>query len=302
MHQETDTVRHRRGLIAARCLVLFLLTSPLKAWDGDAEEPDYFFLTGGPYTQKKNSPQWIWANQWSWTGAGGNNVREYTGAGRFEIGLTDRWEADFEFGALHVREESAGSASTQGGVADFLVGARYRLLDESFAPFALTLGPQLALPAASRERGLGNGEVGYGFDVTAAKDWGGPVFLAASLNILWTPDVPAPDSRSVGRSNLTDIGAAVALAWRALERSTEERSHHDLHVFLEAGWERTESPAGEATASSQGWVVSPGLRYGHLGGGGSLTEIGVALPFGLYGDAPDWGWIFQLQVELPSLR
>jgi hypothetical protein len=28
----------------------------------EPEEPDFFFLTGGPYTQKQNSPQIIWVS------------------------------------------------------------------------------------------------------------------------------------------------------------------------------------------------------------------------------------------------
>lgn len=288
----------RRRVFPA-CLVLSIFLSPLLAWiDDEPEEPDYFFLTGGPYTQKRGSPQIIWANQWAWSGEGPGRLREYTGAGRFEIGLTDRWEADFEFGAVNLRQGGDG----QSGVADFLAGARYRLLDESFAPFALTLGPQVVLPTASVERGLGNGEPGYALDVAAAKDWGGPVFLAASLNVLWTPNVPSGVGPTAQDVDLTDIGAAMALAWRALERSTNGGVHHDIHIFLETGWDQTEAPEDGSATRTSFWLLSPGFRYGFTSAGGALTEIGVALPVGINRSAPDWGWIIQAQFELPSLR
>ncbi len=97
----------------ARPLAVLLATGflsfPLPAQEvrpvpaGEPEEPDYFFLTGGPYTQKKNSPQIIWANQWFWSSGSGVRTRDYTGGGRFEWGLTDYLETDFEFGALTSR-------------------------------------------------------------------------------------------------------------------------------------------------------------------------------------------------------
>ncbi len=81
----------------------------LLAWPGAAQEvppasepeaPDFFFLTGGPDTQKKNSPQIIWARQRFRDRNGASRTRSYLGAGRFEWGLTDNLEADFEFRAL----------------------------------------------------------------------------------------------------------------------------------------------------------------------------------------------------------
>jgi hypothetical protein len=53
-----------RGWRFGFLLLLLLLACPALAQDDEPEEPDFFFLTGGPYTQKKYSPQIIWANQW----------------------------------------------------------------------------------------------------------------------------------------------------------------------------------------------------------------------------------------------
>ncbi len=66
-----------KGFLVAVALVALLW--PAGAWAQDEneepEEPDFFFLTGGPYTQK-NSPQIIWGNQWVWTrGSEGSFVR-----------------------------------------------------------------------------------------------------------------------------------------------------------------------------------------------------------------------------------
>ena len=266
-----------------------------------AEEPDYFFLTGGPYTQKKNSPQIIWANQW-YLSSGGVRTRAYTGAGRFEWGLTDRWEVDFEFGALHARERLLGVTTfSEGGAADLLFGVRYRLLDESFAPFTLTMGPQVVAPVASRRRGLGTGKVGYAWDLAAAKEWAGPVFVAASVNLGVTPGVPAFADGTGLEFDLSQVAGAVALGFRPLERETTFGASHDLHVLLEVGGSRADDIEPGQRVRATEVFFAPGLRYGFVGRGGSLTEIGVSFPLGLTGGAADWGFILQFQHELPSL-
>jgi len=294
---------------ALRLALALCLLAPLPALaqsaGGEAEppeEPDFFFLTGGPYTQKKNSPQIIWANRWFLTRSGGLRVREYAGAGRFEWGLTDNLEADFEFGALAARERLLGATLfSESGADDLLVGVRYRLLNERFAPFTLTTGPQIIAPVASRRRGLGTGEIGYAWDTSAAKDWGGPVFLAASLNLSLTPDVAAFPDGTGPRFDLSAVSWGVALGWRALERPRADGANHDLHIFFEFGGAHEDDLEAGARIRSTPVLFSPGLRYGFLSHPGALTEIGFAVPVGLNRDAPDWGVVLQIQYEWPSL-
>lgn len=287
----------------ARALVLLLLFGaalPLPAQD--AEEPDFFFLTAGPYTQKKNSPQIIWANRWLRESSGPASARDYVGAGRFEWGLTDRLEADFEFGALAHRESVPNlPASTAHGADDLLFGVRYRLLREPKFPFTLTTGPQVIAPVASRRRGLGSGEVGYAWDVAAAKDWGGPVFLIASLNLGLTPNVPAFPDGTGPEFDLTSVAWGTALGLRALERRVAGGAKHDVHVLLEVGGAREDEIEAGARRRATSLQFAPGLRYGFLSVKGALAEVGVSFPIGLTSAAPDWGIILQMQFELPPL-
>lgn len=284
-------------------LALCLLAPHLPAQEFESpEEPDFFFLTGGPYTQRKNSPQIIWANQWFLDSSAGTSAREYFGAGRFEWGLTDNLEADFEFGALALRERTVGATTlAEHGADDLLVGVRYRLLREPHFPFTLTMGPQVIAPVASRRRGLGTGEMGYAWDVTAAKDWGGPVFVAASVNLSLTPHVPAFPDGSGPEFDLSSVGGAVALGLRPLERPTAAGTHHDIHLLLEVAAAREEDIEDGNRVRSTPVQVAPGMRYGFVSRGGSLTEIGVSFPVGLNRATPDWGLLLQFQFELPSL-
>jgi hypothetical protein len=281
-------------------LLLCLLGSLALFAQEAPEEPDFFFLTGGPYTQREHSPQIIWANQWFFQRSAGSRVRDYTGAGRFEWGLTDNLEADFEFGALaeQVRVPGADTFSAS-SPADLLVGVRYRLLREDFAPFTLTLGPQVVAPAA--DPAFGPGKASFAWDTTAAKDWGGVVFLAGSVNLSVTPDVPAFPDGSGPRFDLSAVAWGAALGLRPLERSTAVGTHHDIHTFLEIGGTRAnEIEAGQRVRSTQ-LLLSPGVRYGFVNRRGNLAEIGVAVPIGVNRNAPDWGLILQVQYEWASL-
>lgn len=293
-----------RGALTS-CLLLLALAPPLAAEPPQAaepEEPDFFFFTGGPYTQKKNSPQIIWANRWFLARSGPARARAYVGAGRFEWGLTQFLEADFEFGALSERERLLGVTTfAETGPDDLLVGVRYRLLRERSAPFTLTTGPQIIAPLASRRRGLGTGKAAYAWDTALAKDWGGPVFLAASLNLSVRPDVPAFPDGSGPRFDLSAVGWGAALGWRALERPRAGGGSHDIHVLLELGGAREDDIEAGKRVHAAPVLFSPGLRYGFLSRAGQLAEIGLAVPLGLNRSAPDWGLVLQLQYEWSPL-
>lgn len=265
------------------------------------EEPDFFFLTGGPYTQTRKSFQIIWANQFLRDRDELFPIitrRDFIGAGRFEWGFTDRLEFDLEFGYLRRRERVAGSAAlTRDELDDVMLGVRYRLLREGSAPLTLTTGPQIILPSPSPLSQVDTAS--FAWDLALARDFGGPVFTLASVNVRLTPHGAALPlgSGSSGRFGLetrVDWGAAVGL--RPLERDTGAGSHHDVHLYLEFGGTRTQELAGRPTNES---LVAPGLRYGFLTRHKVLAEVGLSFPVGLNRAALNWGVIVQLQFEYP---
>lgn len=285
-------------------MAAFLAAQSLSAQEAPApEEPDFFFLTGGPYTQLKNSFQIIWANQVFRDRSPAPlpvEQRNFVGAGRFEWGFTDRLEFDLEFGYLRLRERAGGVSTVSAqGADDTMLGVRYRLLREDTDPFTLTLGPQFILPSASRAQGLGTGEASYAADITVARDFGGPVFTAASVNLSFTPSVPDPTPGSTRRFDLSAVEWGLAFGLRPLERSTAAGSHHDIHLYVELGGSRRDEVDASGRSRSTEVLLAPGLRYGFLTAGKVLTEVGLAIPVGLTGVAPDWGVILQLQFEYP---
>ena len=279
------------------------VTLPLTA-DDEPEEPDYAFIAGGPYTQKKNSPQFIFPTQWGrrTSNVGGSVLKhaEFGALFRTEWGLTDRWELDVIFSAegerdfLGTRRETSTFA-----LADSVLGVRYRFLQESSSPLILTMGPQLILPTGSFLSGTGFEKPGYAWDVAAAKDWGGPVFVFSSLNYAVFPRVRAVGSGSNQRFNLQEIFFASALGVRPLEKDLGP-NHHDIHLFFEYGVGREEGLETDGPIRKASDVVSvfaPGIRYGVLTRRQRLFEIGVSIPIGLNRNTPRAGIIFQIQFE-----
>ena len=69
--------------------------------DDNPEEPDFAFIAGGPYTQMKNSIQFIFPTQWGRRRSNvGGSILQHAEFGtllRTEWGLTDRWELDVIF-------------------------------------------------------------------------------------------------------------------------------------------------------------------------------------------------------------
>jgi hypothetical protein len=280
--------------------------TPPPADSGGPEEPDYAFLTGGPFTQLKNSIQMIHATVFGtrkFSIPGGRlNQDEFLFFQRTEWGFTDRWELDIMTPALLLRERVNGSTvASASGYADTTIGVRYRLLTEEKSPITLAMGPQVIFPTGSVRKGTGNGSAGFAWDVSAAKDWGGPVFIFASYNYSVLPGADDATPGSTSEFALHGHEWATALGLRALERSTSSGGNHDIHVFLEAGgaWGHSVEP-GLATGTRQSalsWAFVPGVRYGFLTARKTLIEIGVAAPIGLGPNGHKRGFQIQVQFE-----
>jgi hypothetical protein len=270
--------------------------------EGEPEEPDYAFIAGGPYTQKKNSIQLIFPAQWgrrtSTLSSGTLQHAEFGTLLRTEWGFTDRLELDVIFSAEGERD-FLGERKTNStfAMSDSVVGIRYRLLQESSAPLTLATGPQFIFPTGRFSSGTGNAAMGYAWDLATAKDWGGPLFVYSSLNYAFFPSARPPGSTR--HFNLQNLFWGSALGVRPLEKDRGP-NHHDVHIFLEYGLGREEGLETDGPMHKVAETVSlfaPGIRYGFLTRTWKLFEIGVAFPVGLNHNTPRGGVIVQLQFE-----
>jgi len=278
------------------------VTTPPGSPDDEPEEPDFAFIAGGPYTQKKNSIQLIFPTQWgrrtSNLSGGTLQHAEFGTLLRTEWGLSDRWEIDVIISAEGERDFlGARRLNSTFAMADSVVGVRYRLLQESSSPLTLAMGPQIILPTGSFLSGTGLQRVGYAWDLATAKDWGGPIFVYSSLNYSFFPSVRAPGAAH--HFNLQNVFWGGALGVRPLEKDLGP-NHHDLHLFFEYGLGReegleTDSPIRKAADMVS--VFAPGIRYGFPTSRKKLFEIGVSFPIGLNENTPRGGVILQVQFE-----
>lgn len=290
------------------CLALVLASPALLAGESppappvlsteEAEEPDFAFLAGGPYTQKKKSIQFICPTRWDWRRSGAREERAVATLLRFEWGITDRLELDVIANGQGMRTDDHGAPLNSFFTrSDSVLGMRYRLFTETSAPVTLTMGPQVILPTGRRELGTSVGATGYAWDVTLAKDWRGPVFLFGSLNFSFTPGARGPAAGSFERRNLQSLTWGTALGWRTLEQSNGNGSKHDVHTFFEFSGQRSDDLDAAGKTTSHPVVFAPGVRYGFLTARRKLFEIGASAPVGLNRAAPDFGLILQLQFE-----
>ena len=306
-HPEYPSTKQSALALLIVCLVSALFPLAVRAQNGsEPEEPDYAFITGGPFTQQKNSLQLIAPGsigRRTFSGVMDRKFTFYDAMLRVEWGLTGRLELDLEFPASGMKEEFDGTKlNSEFGYSDTLIGVRYRLLTEENSPLTLTIGPQVIFPTGDFSRGTGLDSTGVALDISAAKDWGGPFFLYSSLNYALFPsvDVPPLGLNPATNMSLGSLAHGTALGIRALEKPSGG-AHHDLHAFLELGVEHGEEIeldlAGAFTTYRTAAVFAPGIRYGFLSSGKKLFEVGVAVPIGLNDAAPSIGIIIQVQFE-----
>jgi hypothetical protein len=272
----------------------------------EPEEPDFAFVSGSAYTQVKKSMQIIHQ-----TGFGTRRVTDLLGPRnddaflffqRVEYGFTDRLELDIMFPVAGSRTRRNGATLTSDyGMTDAVIGARYRMLDEETAPVTVAMGPQIIFPSGSAQKGTGFGGTGFAWDVSVSKDWGGPVFLFNTINYHVIPSGEDTTTGSTKKFALHGTTWATAIGLRPLERGAKDGSKHDLHGFLELGanWQQSVDP-GVTSGTRVGelaWTFAPGLRYGYITSRKTLVEIGVSLPIGLGPNGPKRGVIIQFQFE-----
>ena len=289
--------RASRLVLLASCLIFLCFSAQAK---NGPEEPDFAFVASSPYTQDKNSLQIIVPGTLGWrTSKTGIERRFYDTMLSLEWGLTPNLELDLEVPATGLQERISGTTlSSNFGLSDAMLGVRYRLLNEESSPITLTLGPQIIFPSGNILQGTGFDSFGFAWDISAAKDWGGPFFVYSSLNYGVTPSVSIPGL--TGDFTLNHLAHGTALGIRALEKSSGG-ANHDIHAFLEVGIERREevtaASLGAIKSSSVAAIFSPGIRYGFISASKKFIEIGIAVPIGLNENAPRASIIFQVQFE-----
>lgn len=182
-----------------------------------------------------------------------------------------------------------GPADHQGGVGDTLLNYRYQLLaDDAF----LWCSPRfsLILPTGDERFSLGNGQLGYQFNLPVSK-YGDRFDFHFNAGCTYIPGVSTliADGTRSNRQDLRGYNVGVSVYWKP---------QTNLHFFVEVLALHNEEldDAGFRNHLNQVFI-NPGIRYAVCQFEEVEWVIGLGVPIGVSEDTPDIGLFFYMSVE-----
>jgi len=100
-------------------------------------------------------------------------------------------------GQIEEREELASGDDLATGIRDLVLGAKWNFLAETNTRPALALAFGVKLPTASRELGLGSGEVDYDLTGIVSKSFGEQLTAHINVGFSWLGDPPGEEFENV---------------------------------------------------------------------------------------------------------
>ena len=252
---------------------------------------DNAFLVEEAFNQEPGDVQHIfnWVNAWDRSRQG--HTRDFAFAFTMELPLGSQTH-QFSFTTQFVDGIELPNNSEpvqQGGVGDTFLNYRYQLLaDDEF----LWCAPRFSLivPTGDERFGLGNGEVGYQFNLPVSR-YGDRFDFHFNAGYTITPNVKAqlPLAFPLIEHDLHGYNLGASVFWKPKV---------NLHFFLEslALWNDEIDDVGSRINVNQVFI-NPGVRYAVCQFDEVEWVIGVAVPIGLTPDTPDVGMFVYMSVE-----
>ena len=179
------------------------------------------------------------------------------------------------------------------GLGDILINYRYQLLDEDEDKPALAPRFSLILPTGSRDRGTGNGVVGYQWELPVSKKLGSSFAVHGNLGLTYLPGVRARLDGSTGplspKRSLVSYSLGASAIYALLPR---------FHLMLEWVGQFEES-IDDAGKSRRDFVpmISPGFRTAVVNEENVQVVVGAAAPIGLNRKADNYGALLYFSIE-----
>ncbi len=238
---------------------------------------DNSFFIEEAYNQERGVVQHIFAAPLLWEQGGSDNARIFAPTFTQEWPLFDQTN-QLSYTVPYLFLEETGNATD--GLGDILLNYRLQLFTETQTRPAVAPRVSLILPTGDEDRGLGNGSVGYQFNLPVSKIVSDRWTLHANLGMTFLPNV--------GGEDLTSFNAGFSAICAATR---------DLNFLIElpVNWDDQVGGGGKAAA-----VISPGLRYA-INLNDLQIVLGVAAPIGVTTEAPDYGAFLYLSIEHPFL-
>jgi Putative MetA-pathway of phenol degradation len=179
------------------------------------------------------------------------------------------------------------------GVGDAILSYRYQALEEDDRKPALAPRFTLILPTGNRDRGTGNGVVGYEWGLPFSKKLASRFAMHANFDVTYLPGVRARLDGSRGRlsprHSLLSYKAGASGVFAVLPR---------FHLMLEwiGDFEEDIDDRGRAVREFRP-MIAPGFRAAAVDGEKLQVVVGGAMPVGLNRKADDYGAFFYLSIE-----
>lgn len=179
------------------------------------------------------------------------------------------------------------------GVGDFVLTYRYQALEEGEVKPALAPRFSLILPTGNRNRGTGNGVVGYEWGLPLSKKLSSRFAMHANFDVAYLPGVRARLGGSTGplspKRSLVSYKLGTSGILALLPR---------FHLMLEWVGEFEESidDRGKAVRDFKP-TIAPGIRAAMINEEKLQVVVGAAAPVGLNRKADNHGAFLYLSVE-----
>lgn len=299
-HVKATSVTTRIFLLVWLCAILGVLTgltqvSPVAA---DSPQPievieDNSFLIEEAYNQEAGVVQHIFTAQW------GEDRDEHPRQRGWNLNFTQEWpifserhQFSYSIPFSFIRE----GGSHQDGVGDILLNYRLQVLEESQRLPAFAPRFSLILPTGSRNKGTGNGVVGYQWNLPFSKVLAPRLAMHVNLGLTYLPGVRVPIEPEP--PSFQGLSAAHSLLSYNLGASAIVALFPRFHLMLEwvGVFEESLNEQGKREHDFN-VVISPGMRAAVINRDGLQVVLGIAAPVGLTRPAQDHAVFLYFSVE-----
>lgn len=284
-----NTARRSRCGLALLCAFVSLAFGSV----AEAQEPppidgiaDNSFLIEEAYNQEAGVVQHIF------TALYGNDSQRrgwtFTFTQEWPI-FSQRHQISYSIPSTSIRE----GGEHQDGIGDILLNYRFQALEEGSGIPAFAPRFSLILPTGSRDKGTGNGVIGYQWNLPFSKKVASRLAVHANFGLIYLPKVRVPvdesDRRLSPKRSLVSYNVGASGIFALASR---------FNVLLEwiGNFEESLNDAGRKEHPFKA-VISPGVRAAVINREGLQMVVGVAAPVGLTRPSNNYGAFLYFSLE-----
>jgi hypothetical protein len=208
--------------------------------------------------------------------------------------FTQEWPIygqDHQFSYTVLGYHLSNEGERQYGVGDTFLNYRYQVLEEGPGKPAFAPRFSLIVPTGNRDKGTGNGVVGYQWNLPFSKKVTSRVALHANLGVTYLPHVRSPmnNGQLSPKQSLVSPWIGGSAIYALLPR---------LHLMLEWLGIIQDNINGDGRAvRTFNPLIAPGFRAAVLNEENLQIVMGVAAPIGLNRQVNNYGAFLYLSIE-----